>query len=90
VATYQPPLPTEQCRPDRHELEGGCAWCCDACDYDRHICHFCGDYLRHDGKLLNGEINTCYAECAHCGHIGHLHYSGRCAECSECDYEPKG
>jgi phosphoribosylaminoimidazole carboxylase (NCAIR synthetase) len=28
--------------------------CCEKCDYDRHICHFCGDPLGHD------EISACY------------------------------
>lgn len=42
-------------------------------------CHFCGDQLRDDGRLLNGAVNTCYAKCSECGHIGHEHYAdGRC------------
>lgn len=44
-----------------------------------NTCHFCGDQLRDDGRLLNGAINTCYEPCQNCGHIGHEHYAnGRC------------
>lgn len=28
--------------------------CCENCNYDRHRCHFCGDWLGHD------EVSTCY------------------------------
>lgn len=35
----------------------GCYHCCNV---DAHRCHFCGDDLRHDGKLLNGDLNPCY------------------------------
>lgn len=40
---------------------GHCYWCCSTCNYDRHICHFCGDSLDHNG-LLNGKPNPCYEE----------------------------
>lgn len=25
-----------------------CYRCCETCNYDKHICPFCGDYLSHD------------------------------------------
>lgn len=28
--------------------------CCDRCNYDTHICHFCGDNLGHE------EVSACY------------------------------
>lgn len=42
----------------------GCYWCCEACNLDRHTCHFCGDSLRHDGRLWSGEPNRCYEDAA--------------------------
>ncbi len=33
---------------------------CEACNYERHICHFCGEDLRHDNRLLDGSPNPCY------------------------------
>lgn len=35
---------------------------CDACNYNKHICHFCGEDLRHDERLLDGSPNPCYEE----------------------------
>lgn len=29
--------------------EGSCYYCCEACNYDKHFCHFCGDPLNHNG-----------------------------------------
>lgn len=37
-----------------------CWQCCGTCDLDNHRCHFCGDPLRHEGTLMNGEVNPCY------------------------------
>ena len=31
----------------------GCYYCCAACNYDRHICHFCGENTDHHGYTLN-------------------------------------
>jgi hypothetical protein len=28
--------------------------CCDQCNYEKHLCHFCGDNLGHEG------ISACY------------------------------
>ena len=71
MSVYQPPLPTEECRSEQHARDGGCSWCCDSCNYDRHICLFCGDPLRHDGRLWNGETNTCYmSDDEYAMHIG--------------------
>lgn len=28
--------------------------CCEACNYDTHLCHFCGDNLGHN------EVSECY------------------------------
>lgn len=28
--------------------------CCERCNYDRHMCHFCGDSLGHS------EVSACY------------------------------
>lgn len=28
----------------------GCMWCCPRCNYDRHICHGCGDNIGHSDK----------------------------------------
>jgi hypothetical protein len=58
--TYAPPLPRSECNPEQHAKEGGCAWCCERCNYDRHICLFCGDSLTHDEKLPDGSSNSCY------------------------------
>jgi hypothetical protein len=69
--------PTAVCAPVWHAREGGCFQCCDGCNYATHRCHFCGDDLRHDGRLPDGEINTCYATCE-CGHIGHEHFADSC------------
>lgn len=72
-------LSTALCTPKLHEKYGGaCFYCCPTCNHDRHVCHFCGDTLKHDGRLWNGEINTCYATCV-CGHIGHEHYRDQCS-----------
>lgn len=42
------------CPPDSYSLtEKGihvyenCPMYCDACNYDRHVCHFCGDSIPH-------------------------------------------
>ena len=35
---------------------------CESCNYNQHICHFCGDDLRHDDTLSNGALNPCYNE----------------------------
>lgn len=37
-----------------------CYECCETCNRDEHRCHFCGDDLRHDGRLWNGDRNPCY------------------------------
>lgn len=58
--SYAPPLPAARCLPDKHAKEGGCFVCCQQCNYDLHICFFCGDPLTHDDKMSNGEPNTCY------------------------------
>lgn len=51
---------------EMHEFKGGaCYYCCDACNYDRHICHFCGDSLRHDNSRFKdpvGTPNPCYID----------------------------
>ena len=50
--------------------------CCETCNLDRHICHFCGDTLGHF------EASDCYEKCLDCTHIGHEHSGdGRCFEC---------
>lgn len=28
--------------------DGSCYRCCDACNYNRHLCHFCGTELDHN------------------------------------------
>lgn len=49
-------MPTDRCLPNAHAQEGGCFHCCEKCDYDRHICHFCGENLTHDSfSHENGE-----------------------------------
>lgn len=38
---------------------------CEACNYDKHLCHFCGNTLRHDGSELTkapGTPNPCYED----------------------------
>lgn len=36
---------------------------CEACNYVKHRCHFCGDDLSHAEDLrLNGQIHACYEE----------------------------
>lgn len=35
---------------------------CDACNYERHTCHFCGEDLRHDERNLDGTPHPCYEE----------------------------
>jgi len=49
------------CKPDQ-----GCYYCCDSCNYDRHICHFCGQTLSHENR--NG---CCMAYCKEHGDIFH-------------------
>lgn len=43
-----------------------CAHCskyyCASCNYDRHTCYFCGDYLRHDGANFGGTVHLCYED----------------------------
>lgn len=41
------------CRPEHDDL-GGCYNCCERCNYDQHICHFCGERLRHNSTEYNG------------------------------------
>lgn len=49
--------------PDRRPIYGPELWLvCAACNYEKHICHFCGDSLRHDERLPNGDPNPCYQE----------------------------
>lgn len=67
------------CTKELHEQHGGaCYYCCETCNYDRHVCHFCGDPLKHNERFLSsGEVNSCYQKCE-CGHIGHEHYRVGC------------
>jgi hypothetical protein len=30
---------------------------CDRCNYDRHLCHFCGEPLSHDGYQFDGQLH---------------------------------
>ena len=57
---------SEGCTEARHaRYHGACPWCCDACNYDTHRCHFCGDDLRHDGSVIGsppGTPNACYTD----------------------------
>ena len=45
--------------------EGHCFYCCDLCNYDRHLCHFCGENLNHnsyayrDGKKVRHWLSDC-------------------------------
>lgn len=43
-------FPCEVCRKKHENYH-----CCRQCNYDRHMCHFCGDSLGH------GEISVCYS-----------------------------
>lgn len=29
-------------------------WACDGCNYDRHLCHFCGDNITHEEAMKYG------------------------------------
>jgi hypothetical protein len=57
-------LPTPNCTQGLHDYFGGaCYFCCEYCNYDRHVCYSCGDDLRHDGTLFSTrEPNPCYVE----------------------------
>jgi hypothetical protein len=44
------------------KTDQGCYYCCEACNYDRHICHFCGDNLTHLNNLSDGSPNPCYED----------------------------
>lgn len=37
----------DTCVPN-HDRDGGCYMCCNACNYNNHICHSCGTGLYHD------------------------------------------
>lgn len=38
---------------------------CDACNFVKHRCHFCGDDLRHDERTnFDGTLHGCYADYA--------------------------
>lgn len=43
----------------------GCYRCCDRCNYDNHVCHFCGDPLLHDGRNINGFPHPCSDDSTH-------------------------
>lgn len=50
--------PTQHCTETLHRRFGGaCFWCCEACNYDRHICGGCGQNLRHDGLEWHSRLN---------------------------------
>lgn len=34
----------------QHEPNDGCMWCCETCNYDRHICPGCGTIIDHNDK----------------------------------------
>ena len=33
---------------------------CDKCNYNKHICHFCGDDLTHSQDVGVNQRNPCY------------------------------
>lgn len=71
-------FPTALCRYDYHEMSGACYHCCETCNYDRHVCHFCGEWLRHnDVDIRTESVHECYVRCE-CGHIGHEHFATSC------------
>lgn len=44
-------LPTDDCTEGLHtRYRGGCYHCCDRCNVDEHVCHGCGQPLKHDGS----------------------------------------
>jgi hypothetical protein len=40
------PYYTVNCK-HANTLTSGCMYCCDACNYDRHLCYGCGDNVPH-------------------------------------------
>jgi hypothetical protein len=50
------------CILEAHDKYGACYNCCATCNYDRHICHFCGESLHHnstDGKGNRHWLSDC-------------------------------
>ena len=39
---------------------GICYHCCEACNYDNHDCHFCGDSLNHYDMNWDHSPHPCY------------------------------
>lgn len=43
------------CLSEWHDKEGACYNCCNKCNYNQHICHFCGTELTHNSKESSGK-----------------------------------
>lgn len=48
------------CIVEMHQNHGACYMCCDDCNHDRHICHFCGERLYHDSYEDDAKENRHY------------------------------
>lgn len=40
--------------------EGFCYYCCETCNWDNHVCNFCGEYVNHFDQNLDHSPHPCY------------------------------